>query len=298
MEAAAKLGYQRNREVSKIMSSVRRRQTMPIAEKIAYLSRGDEFPSKGDEMLDSIIRKAAAQRATQQGYRIDFFNRNETGMTVRRLNDILVSRGIRGLIIGPFNKDRDELDLDWPRFATVAVGYSLRKPEPHRVTRDVFHDMLFVLELLQAKGYQRFGLVIDTSRMIRRAQFAEGGLKAYERWHSVTPVEPFLPGKIERAPFLDWYRKNRPDVVIGFEERYASWLQEEGLNIPRDVAFVDFSKTHASNPFYSGFSPNYPLLATTSVDRLAALLRENNFGLPEFSRATTVEGHWHPGSSI
>ena len=59
------------------------------------------------------------------------------GLSAKRLETILVARGIQGLLLPPAGGATvDWSGLDWSRFAVVRFGYSLTEPAAHLVAPD------------------------------------------------------------------------------------------------------------------------------------------------------------------
>ena len=77
------------------------------------------------------IFDGANERAAQLGYKLDPFWLREAGMTVERATRVLTARNISGLLIAPQGRSHARLRLDWSRFSSVAIGYTLTRPELH-----------------------------------------------------------------------------------------------------------------------------------------------------------------------
>ncbi len=75
-----------------------------------------------------------------------------------RFNQITTTRNIHGLMIAPLSQKRQTLEVSWERFASVAYGYSVTKPEIHRVSPDYYHSMFNILRRCQKAGWERVGL--------------------------------------------------------------------------------------------------------------------------------------------
>src|SRR6185436_11298443 len=81
-----------------------------------------------------------------------------------RLDTILQSRGIHGLLLLPSWDAPDFSALSWSRYAGVYTDYNLMEPALNGVCSDHYSSMLMTLERLREKGYRRPGLFIEHGR--------------------------------------------------------------------------------------------------------------------------------------
>ena len=86
---------------------------------------------------------------------MESFWRREPGVTDKRLDQILRSRGIRGILLFPSANPYSELNLDWDAYATVALGYTLQGPAFDRVTVDHYQAMFLAVCKCHRLGYRR-----------------------------------------------------------------------------------------------------------------------------------------------
>lgn len=87
--------------------------------------------------------------AQKLGYQLyDYWLGDPDGFP-KRLRQILLARGIRGLIFPPQAKYRIKIDFDSSDFAAVSIGYTLNEPALHLVSN---HQPLGPLGLPQLAG--------------------------------------------------------------------------------------------------------------------------------------------------
>ena len=134
-DVARELGYRPNPLVHALMSQVRARKPMKNITTIAFLTA---FPTPDAWRKVSHVYRdyfdGAVERAAELGYRVEEIWAKEPGMTGRRLSDVLETRGIRGLLVGPLPPSRGHLSLDWSRFVSATMGYSMWRPDLHRAS--------------------------------------------------------------------------------------------------------------------------------------------------------------------
>src|ERR1043166_7237444 len=133
---ARRIGYQPDPLVSTLMSHLRSRRAGKQVSTIAHVSMTS---TRGDWRNWHPYRQViegATQRGNELGYTLEEFWLKEPGMTARRMNDVLKTRGIRGLLVGPVPRQIGHVSLDWSRFAAVVLGYSVWQPSLHRTAPD------------------------------------------------------------------------------------------------------------------------------------------------------------------
>ncbi len=106
---AKRLGYRPNPRVSALMAHIRQAQPITVGERIAFLWI-DAIP--GERPYRTMF-DAARERAAQLGYALEEFWWASPGVSARRLQQILHSRGIVGLLISPNYLPNPRFRIDW-----------------------------------------------------------------------------------------------------------------------------------------------------------------------------------------
>jgi LacI family transcriptional regulator len=226
---------------------------------------------------------------------VEVFHLSSSDLGERRLDAILYSRGIRGIILPPAGLKRPRLDLDWSRYAGVALGYSVHEPELHRVCPDQFQAMTLAIEQLRGRGYRRIGLYIDEDTDARvRHKFT-----AVMEWHnhgvSLEERVPLLMTvDLDRARFLAWLERYRPEVILCWRQVVVDWLRAAGREVPRDIGFAHVNWTERTEPC-AGIDQRPRLLGAAAVDTVVALLHTNERGVPPVPRTISIESLWVDG---
>lgn len=129
---AKELGYRPDPQISKLMSMLRSAKSQREETVIAYLNT---MPNKGDH-LNNIHQKTfflgAQRRADALGYSLQEFWVNEEEMSLERLRNILLARGIEAILLLPYGPGRTELPMDFKDFAVAAIGRSQYDHNFHR----------------------------------------------------------------------------------------------------------------------------------------------------------------------
>ncbi len=102
----------------------------------------------------------AAEAASRLGYRLEEF-RWPHGKSGKRLQTILQTRGVRGILIPPHRDGLDLSGFDWSQFSLVKFGASVMTVRAHEVTSDQGHCSRLAYVKAAELGYRRIGYVSD-----------------------------------------------------------------------------------------------------------------------------------------
>jgi LacI family transcriptional regulator len=241
----------------------------------------------------------ARQRALAQGYRVEEFNIHDPDYSPRRVTEILHSRDIHGLIVAPLHSVHDTVELDWSQFCAVAVGYSLKDVALSRVAHNHFTGFLLAAGRCRAAGRRRLGLVLQ-----RRVHE-----KVEKRWvaaalldQSEHPpgdrVPPLLLDSLNAASFSRWFRRHRPDAILGLDlPVMLEWLRGLGRAVPRDVGVVSLDR-RLEDRGTAGIRQNYTTIGATAVDLLVGLAHRNERGPPPIASTLLTDGAWQEGRTL
>ncbi|HEX2099973.1 MAG TPA: LacI family DNA-binding transcriptional regulator, partial [Candidatus Synoicihabitans sp.] len=266
---AVKLGYRINPFVAALMQSRRSGRAVKHAT-IAFVTnystrygwrpvhhnRPDFFPG-------------AIERAKELGYKLEPFWLAEPGMTPARFCDILITRGVHGLIIGRMPPGEHALELSWERFSCVALGLTLRSPRLHHVTENHFDTVWQGMEQCLKRGYKRMGFVFSEAN--DSPGVGDRWLGAYLLQQLKVPVGdrlPLCPGApATQAQFSEWVRREAPDAILATHgPPVIEWLGALGLRVPQDVALVELEDRPASN--FSGVHYDPAKVGALAVEML------------------------------
>jgi LacI family transcriptional regulator len=84
--------------------------------------------------------------------------------------------------------------------------------------------------------------------------------------------------------------------LIAKEAYIMSALQQLGMRIPQDIAFVDLFLDRVDGSV-AGVRQNHETVGALAVEILAGQLQHNKYGVPDIPTTTYVEGTWHDGNS-
>lgn len=289
-KVAEAMGYRPNPLVSALMAGLRsgRNEIRPIP--LAYVSGFSEAEENSVGTLAN-FRDGASEHAARLGYRLEYFRLNSGKITPPRLDGILRTRGIPGLLLAPVRDPLEKFDFDWSAFAAVAIGHSLLQPQLHRVVHHQYHGMLLAIENLQRKGYRRPGLVLTTEldQRVDRNWTAAFLVKQMARNGSLN-VPLLIVDDLDEETFRQWFERERPDSIISIFPKTVQWTRCLGL-LPQEkvgFAFLDWTP-ETPGP---GIDQNSRLVAAAAVDLLVEQLYHNRKGSPKDPKTVLIEGRW------
>lgn len=245
------------------------------------------------------VVEGATLRARSLGYSLQVFWAREQGYTPRRFSAVLHNRGIRGIILAPFEDPNDRLDLEWEKFATVALERPGQYPLIHHIVPNHFAGILLAWEQLRQRGYQRIGIIVWTDLTERTLHQWEAG---YAYLQSRTLEDDRVSALVLQpddpvSQIRSWLRRERPQAVISRSDGFFEAVAKEGLEIPRDIGYASLNVAD-DVPQASGIQQHRSEMGEFAVEVLNSLLQSNQRGFNAVPHGTHVDGTWHEGSTI
>ena len=296
--AAGRLGYAPDPYLAGLSSYRRRMASSGTHAALAWLSNDADGSVWKTSSVFSAYHEGARLRAAELGYHLEDHCLLRSGMTPRRLEQILHTRGIPGVVVAPQPRPETRLDFSFDRFAAVSLGYTLAEPRLHLVTWHQFRAMETVFRRLLDLGYRRPGL----------AQSIESDLRSDRNWSAAFLSEQFklppgrrvpvlLAEKFDARRLLSWYRRHKPDVIITIWPQALDWLREAGLSVPGDVGLASLSVPDGDDTL-SGLSENPRAIGAKAVEFLVDMIHRSERGVPAMQVCLLTEGHWCAGSTL
>jgi LacI family transcriptional regulator len=299
-ELARKLGYQPNPLVSALMSYQRSTQAqrtthLGLAMVINFSRRSGWKSYVSDDLIST-----AAARAEQLGYRLEEFWLGDLKMTPQRLSGILYQRNTPGVIVAPLPAAHGHLNMEWPRFSAVAIGYSLQRPGLHRITTDRYNGMRMAVRHLRRSGYQRVGLAMHVNQDARvNHQWGAAFVWEQEQVPAAHRTSLFVVAERDwnEENFAKWFHDNQPEVILGYDPAILDWLKRLGRTVPDEVGFVHLWNPDRSGQF-AGLYHNPPAIGSAAVDFLVGMIHRNERGLPEAPQTLLLDAIWQGGGTL
>lgn len=304
---AARLDYRTTPLVSALMAQQRTTRPVHYRATLGFVYTQVRRDIRTDEIVSRYFRGAAA-RALELGYTLEPFWLTAPGMNEKRLSEILVHRGIHGLILaalalqpppGAAQLCAGRMALDWPRFSAVALGATLREPDLDRTTHDNFRGMSETVRRLRSAGFRRIGLAMSPQHDQRVNHLWLAGFLAFS--HALPRAEqvpPFVPTAERWAiePFAAWFERHEPDALVSVDVAPRDWLLTSGHARRRRLGYA--SCRWLPGRGCAGWYQNYEQIGAAATDLVVGKLHRNERGVPAQPHELLIKGRWMDGSFV
>jgi LacI family transcriptional regulator len=295
---ATQLGWRPDARIHTVLAQVRASKTrVPVP--IAWLNaapRNNEVWISGKAVAPYF--EGARARCEETGYRlVNEFWLRAPGMTGRRMSQILVARGIQGIIVTPCDTIFHMGGLAWEKFAAVSFDKSLVAPRLHQASQDYHYNTLLALKHLRREGFRRIGVFLSQWPDTRSRHACHSAVMYF---HSQVPEAERVPVSMLRRSFDPgpefgaWLREHRPDVVVGQHSDLVKWVEAEGFRVPDDIGVAHMAIDDDCADWTGVWSCKREIGAA-AAELLIAQLHTNAFGVPRTSHDLLVRGRWHRG---
>lgn len=296
---AKEMGYLANPLVAAHFANVRRSNSKSgYLATLAYLSDRSKKEMLAKEFSHAGAFEGALERANELGYHLELFHYGDPKLSWDRLKQILKSRSIHGVIIGPHRDSKVRLDMAWDCFSTVLIGDSIEYPNYDCVGFDHLGNMEMLFARLKECGSRRVGLALSTfiDRRVR-FQFRSAFEFFQDECEKSVRVPVFVTKCWERKSFLKWYCEYTPDVIVTVYDDVRKWLASIGKKVPQDVSIVT-PVIMSDSPQYSGMHLSLRSLGRLAVDTVGAQLFRNERGIPKSRRVCLETGDMREGETF
>lgn len=296
---AARKGYRLNPLTSSLMSNLKRGSV--YRGELAIVSTDETDRPVRAKCFRQLLREGATLRASELGYDAQHFVVGHGGVSLARLGKILVARGIQGVLVFPVWREPDFTKLDWSRYAGVYTDYLIEQPALHTVCADIYRSMLDVLKQIKSLGYRRPGLFIGQPAE-ERLQYCwsgrwVGAFLGFQNTGAFGNVPPLVEEVIDRQVFARWFKRFKPDVVIGHLSEAVDWMADCGARVPETHGFVSLNIALQERPC-AGLDLQPKLLAMRGIELLTAQILRRESGLAGSPSATMIPGKWIDGPTL
>lgn len=293
---AREMGYQPNPMGAGLAQFKRTFAVKPVHAALAWLNCWPESKALRSYAEFDLYWQGAAACAEKFGYRLNEFHCGES-MTGTRLEAILHSRGINGVILPPTGANRIDLGaFPWEHFSVVRLGRRSEAPHIHCVSSDQSANEILAYRNAREKGYQRIAFVgapwkaYSCGAGLLWAQMTDSSAKS-----RVLPF--FVEERMgEQEPFVRWLRKTKPDAILTDRPELPARLSQAGYRVPEDIGLA--ATTVLDCPIDAGIYQNPEEIGRVGVLVLISLINDNDRGVPAIPREILIKGKWVDGASL
>lgn len=309
-EIAHEMGYHLNPLVAANMAQIRRsRDWKGCSPTIGFLSTFYDEKRRDKRVewhIQSPFRKGAKRRANELGFDFDFLEFDLSAYSSNRIQQVLISRNVSGLILGPLRFSNTKLNLDWSKFAVSSVGFPDSIGNIPSVFYDNFRCMQDVLDYLTHRGYRRIGFITDSENELRGGHLWNAGLLEYQNREIVpenrvpilrVPKPELLFERSDFESMHSWYLQNQPEVIIAFRSKILDYFQSLGYKVPKDFGYMVLNWSSRTDGC-SGYRQCHEEIAEVAVNIVSERLYNNERGELTKPRTTLLRGDFIEGFTI
>jgi LacI family transcriptional regulator len=296
-QLAEEHGYKVNPLVAAQMTNIRARHIVKYKATLGLLIHE---PPEGFWQGTKSVIDGAIETCKEMGFGCDIFDLSDSALTPHRLDQVLKSRGIQGLIECPMRMDLSKFDIDFSRLIYVSSNPGFLPQTFHRVCSDHYGNMDMLLRLLTQSGFKRPGLIIARDLDNRTNHLWTSRFLAYQLTEDLVKIPLFMPAdrmSYDSSLFKQWLKDFEPDVLISSsQEVYESgFYTKAGLQIPENMEMV---KININTPKlrFSGIDSRSREVGASCVRLMAQLMYQNEYGFPENPISILIPGHWRIGT--
>ena len=188
----------------------------------------------------------------------------------------------------------------------MSIGITSFQPPLHAVAQDTFDAAIVAWRRVLASGYRRPGFVIILHALpvhVEDDDTREAAVLFLQKGRAPDELIPplFLSHTDTRATlarnFVAWYRRWKPDAVIGFNPMVMEFLLHDAkVRVPDQVGFATLTNWPAEG--FAGIKEAADEAGAAAVDLLQQTLRANQWGLPKTRIRHYLEPQWVDGPTL
>lgn len=296
--AARKIGYKPNPMVTALMTNQRKGHLRRTARAIIV----QLMSAQAEKQLSTYISRHALSdeiRAICEdaGFLFERLRWDDFGESPRKLFAALRTRRTAGVIFCE-TIPQWALAAGWDDYALVSQGSALPGMPCHYTCIDHHLNVLCCIERLTGLGYRKIGFAMARTGWIDRDRYR--ALSAYLGWMTQAGTGSrlaFWSEQWQRDIFLEWVRKQKPEVIIAVQHEPLEYLRSAGYRIPEDIGFAHFDL----DPDWSdlaGIRQNYFENWQATAHLLIEQINLNARGIPKHQHSISITSDWVDGPSV
>jgi DNA-binding LacI/PurR family transcriptional regulator len=252
---------------------------------------------------DQWALEAANRRAHELGHDLMEFEMDEQG-NLQRWADKLYYQGVDGIILTRRVKEELLGQIDWGRFAVLAVGPRFRDHGFDSLRSDYGAAVRLGYERLRAAGYQRIGAVLSKHEpeLLDDRERLAAFLECETRF---TPQEKRLPiprppvGEEDAREILQWFKQHRPDAVVALTVGPYHHLKAAGVKFPDQCAYIALAQwEQGGQELTSGFDQCFQTIYRRAIEQIDLLMKHRIHGRQATALDITFPPAWIDAGTI
>jgi len=297
-KSAEKMGYRPDPMLASLIQYRHDKRSHPIAAELAWINCWPNPKQLHSFRELDLYWQGATAEAERAGYRLEEFVVNAQ-LSPARLQQILTTRAIRGILIPPHSTNPDWKGFQWDHFCVIRFGLSLPTPKTHVITSDQYANAELAYLNIINLGYRCPGYVGNQGDPVYW-RFALGFLAREFRRDPTNVVPTLFLNKANRAESLKqlsiWIKKHRIDAIFSPASGMQQLLTDLGYRVPDDIGLATTSILDGNAD--TGINQNSEEIGKAAIQLLISLINHSEYGIPAVCREVLVEGTWVNGSTL
>lgn len=298
-ETAREMGYAPNPLVRALMTQVRQGKNNPTGEVLGFLTAYED-ENRWRKLPNTVnLYRGAERQATRLGFKIEPFWLGYCGTSTAHVAKVLRARMVRGSIVTALPLNHVPLQLDWHHHPVSTLGYAFTEQRVNQAAHNHFDGVVTCYSRLQSLGYRRIGMALTAKDDAQVHHYWTAGYFSAVRHQGGEVMEECLMRSFDdEKGFLRWFRKNRPDAIIGtYPNTVLAMIKNMGFSVPEEIGYVGLDVEEQWIGKISGIRQDWEQMGMALVDLLAGQLYANDYGLPVSPKTMLIEGHWEDGTT-
>jgi LacI family transcriptional regulator len=303
--AAKEMGYRPDPFLSSLAAYRRKNSPVKFQSTIAWINHWEQPEHLRKLREFDAYWRGAKDAAERFGYLLDEI-RWPADCSAKRFEKILLTRGVRGVLIPPHRTKPDWGNLDWNKFSIVRFGMSVKTPDSNAVTADQFRAVTMAVNKIYQYGYRRIGLVVGRGLDENVGGNFYGGFCWAQVLLKLNPALPPLRTDYgtqsaeemdrEKLALKKWLTRHKPDAILTTDAEVPGLIKELGYRIPQDIVVAGTSVHDI--PVDAGVDQHSEAIGRIAVETLVKQINVNERGEPSDPTRILVESRWQDGKSL
>ena len=300
LETAERLGYRPNAYVASLMARIRTGRPVPDKGCIGVVY---DHPSPEDWIREETYKAqydGIVQKSSELGFHVESFCLRSKHSPPERLEKILYTRGITGLILQSIGEvNGQDLSLNWNRYSCAAIAYAWKLPWLDRVSSHHRHNVELAFRKLRERGYQRIGMCLHSAAWKGvDASWRAGFYLAGDEVPAGQRLQPFIgyPGETPLPAFKKWLKENRPDAIISLLGHEMFYLNQLKMKVPEDMGLACVNRPISSE--FSGVEENHAQVGAAVAELVISGILRNDYGAHPHNKLVLIDGSWVDGQTL
>lgn len=215
------------------------------------------------------------------------------------VQELLWKRGVRGVLLGPILPAHSMLVPDLTKIAAVNFACLDIPFSAPTVGYDTMEAVLLAIRRIAEKGYQRIGLACAMAspsydRIMKQAAVLAAQM---ELPRSIRFLPPYYTEEEPNEQLEKWIKKQKPDVVIGWEQKQMGWMENLGFRIPQDFGYAALYKTSDGTKL-AGMRYPTENIVQAAVNWLDGQLQRNEAASDHICSKMLIAPVWQEGQTL